>query len=83
MEGANSIWTDLNDIPLDMQNAIIAIEDKRFREHYGVDWKRTLSAAANLVFHFSNNEFGGSTITQQLIKNISKDDDVEDLPENP
>lgn len=76
VEGANSIWTDLNDIPLDMQNAIIAIEDKRFREHYGVDWKRTLSAAANLVFHFSNNEFGGSTITQQLIKNISKDDDV-------
>lgn len=76
VEGANSVWTDLNNIPMNMQNAVIAIEDQRFREHYGVDWKRTASAFANLVFHFKSNEYGGSTITQQLIKNLSKDDDV-------
>ena len=76
VQGANSIWRDLPDIPKDMQNAVIAIEDERFNEHYGVDWKRTVSAVANLVFHFSSREYGGSTITQQLIKNLTKDDDV-------
>lgn len=76
VEGANSIWTDLTDIPMNMQNAVIAIEDKRFREHYGVDWMRTISATVNMVFHFRSNTYGGSTITQQLIKNITQDDDV-------
>ncbi|HJD23419.1 MAG TPA: penicillin-binding protein [Firmicutes bacterium] len=76
VEGTNSIWTDLADIPVDMQNAVIAIEDKRFREHNGVDWIRTVSAAVNMVFHFRSNTYGGSTITQQLIKNITDDDDV-------
>lgn len=76
VQGANSIWKDLNKIPINMQNAVIAIEDERFREHYGVDWKRTVSAIANLVFKFSSHEYGGSTITQQLIKNLTKDDDV-------
>ena len=75
VEGANSVWTDLSDIPLNMQNAVIAIEDKRFRDHYGVDWMRTISAAVNQVFHFRST-YGGSTITQQLIKNITQDDDV-------
>ena len=76
VEGANSVWKSLTDIPLNMQNAVIAIEDKRFRDHYGVDWMRTISATANLVFHFRSNTYGGSTITQQLIKNITQDDDV-------
>lgn len=76
VQGANSIWTSLDEIPLNMQNAIIAIEDKRFREHYGVDWKRTVAAFANLVLPGNSQKFGGSTITQQLIKNLSKDDDV-------
>ena len=61
-------------IPQDMINAFISIEDKRFMQHNGVDWKRTLSAGANYFLKFSNS-FGGSTITQQLIKNVTKNDD--------
>lgn len=68
LEGVNSIWVDMEQIPKHMQQAVIAIEDERFATHYGVDWKRTVSAFANLVFHFSETEYGGSTITQQLIK---------------
>lgn len=75
LEGANSIWTDLDDIPVNMQNAMVAIEDERFWDHYGVDWKRTVSAVANLLLHFSSTEYGGSTITQQLIKIQTQEDD--------
>lgn len=75
LEGTKAIWTDMEDIPLHMQHAVIAIEDKRFYDHYGVDWKRTVSAFANLVLHFSSQEYGGSTITQQLIKVLTKEDD--------
>ncbi|MBQ7128752.1 MAG: penicillin-binding protein, partial [Clostridia bacterium] len=67
----NRLWVDNKDIPKCLKNAFISCEDKRFREHSGVDWKRTSSAALNLVFHFYNSEQGGSTITQQLIKNIT------------
>lgn len=75
LDGSNSIWVDLEDIPAYMQNAVIAIEDERFLSHNGVDWKRTVSAFANLIFHFDSTEYGGSTITQQLIKLITQDDD--------
>lgn len=75
LKGTNSIWKDLDDIPLNMQRAVIAIEDERFETHYGVDWKRTISAFANLIFHFNSVEYGGSTITQQLIKQTTQDDD--------
>ncbi len=68
LEGNDSIWVDLDEIPLNMQLAVVAIEDKRFYEHDGVDWRRTVAASANLVLHFRSVEFGGSTITQQLIK---------------
>lgn len=73
LEGTNSIWKSLDDIPYYMQRAVIAIEDERFLDHYGVDWKRTISAFANLIFHFNSVEYGGSTITQQLIKNVTND----------
>lgn len=76
VQGANRIWKSFHEIPVDMQNAVIAIEDERFKEHYGVDWKRTVSAFANLIFRFRDNEYGGSTITQQLIKNLTKKDQV-------
>lgn len=75
LEGTNSIWTDIKDIPVHMQNAVIAIEDERFHEHYGVDWKRTVAAFANMIFHFDSREFGGSTITQQLIKTVTQEKD--------
>ena len=70
----NRLWVDNKDIPKCLKNAFISCEDKRFREHSGVDWKRTSSAALNLVFHFYSSEQGGSTITQQLIKNITGND---------
>ena len=70
--GGNTVWTDLEKIPVNLQNAVIAIEDQRFREHEGVDWKRTAGAMVNLVanrvFNLGTTEYGGSSITQQLIK---------------
>lgn len=69
----NRIWVSIEKMPEMLQNAFIAIEDERFEEHNGVDWKRTVSAVGNYFFEFSDTEFGGSTITQQLIKNITSD----------
>ena len=68
LEGNNSMWVDFEEIPQDLRDAVVAIEDKRFYDHDGVDWRRTVAASANLVLHFRSVEFGGSTITQQLIK---------------
>ena len=71
----NRIWIPLEEIPLDVQNAFIAIEDHRFFEHCGVDFKRT--AGAILGFLSPNGaHYGGSTITQQLIKNLTGDNTV-------
>lgn len=65
---------EYSQIPKNLINAFVCIEDKRFFEHNGVDWKRTFGAALNYVFKFKD-EFGGSTITQQLIKNVTGEDD--------
>lgn len=75
IDGIQREWADLSEIPVHLQNAIIAIEDERFNEHYGVDWKRTVSAVANIVLHFNETEYGGSTLTQQLVKNLTGNDD--------
>ena len=72
----NRTWVDYNDIPLHIRYAFIDVEDERFEVHSGVDWKRTAFAALNQIFHISENRQGGSTITQQLIKNITHDDEV-------
>ena len=70
----SSIWVDYEEIPEDLINATIAIEDKRFLQHNGVDWKRT---AAAIFYMFTGQDIqGGSTITQQLIKNLTENDDV-------
>ena len=66
----NRIWVDLEDIPDHLVKALVAIEDRRFYEHKGVDWFRTL-AAITTMFSSSDDIFGGSTITQQLIKNLT------------
>ena len=80
----NRIWVEYDEnaiekkdenydgIPANLANAFIAIEDKGFETHYGVDWKRTFGALLNEFFHFSD-KFGGSTITQQLVKNLTDD----------
>lgn len=66
---------ELDKIPQNLKNAFIAIEDKRFYQHGGIDIYRTLGAAANYFLHFGG-RFGASTITQQLIKNITGADEV-------
>ncbi len=71
--GENRIWVSLDKIPYNLQKAYIAIEDKRFDAHNGVDWKRTFSAFANMFLHFYDSNQGGSTITQQLVKNLTGD----------
>ena len=67
-------WADYEDIPEDMIYATIAIEDKRFFEHQGVDWFTTIKAFANMFL--GDDSKGGSTITQQLVKNLTQDDSV-------
>lgn len=69
------VWVPYDEIPEDLIHATVAIEDKRFFQHQGVDWVTTVKACANM-FLGSRTTFGGSTITQQLIKNLSEDDDV-------
>ncbi len=70
----NRVWVPLSDIPVYMTTAQIAIEDHRFMEHKGVDWRGTLGAVAGLVGYGNNR--GGSTLTQQLIKNITGETQV-------
>ena len=62
-------------IPQNLVNAFVAIEDKRFYSHFGVDWKRTVAAFANMFLHFYSSNQGGSTITQQLVKNLTNDNE--------
>ena len=70
----NRVWVDIENVPQDMKNAFVAIEDERFYKHNGVDIKRTLGAVFN-VFVKGDSSYGGSTITQQLVKNITKDNE--------
>lgn len=71
----NRLWVGIDKMPEQLGNAFIAIEDETFFDNKGVNWKRTLGAVANKLFKFDDTEFGGSTITQQLIKNVTNDKD--------
>ena len=71
--GDKKVWYSYGDIGENIKNAYICAEDRRFFKHSGVDYKRTFFAMVNYVFHMKS-KFGGSTITQQVIKNISGDD---------
>ncbi|MDP3354694.1 MAG: transglycosylase domain-containing protein [Polaromonas sp.] len=66
-ERANRDWVKLEDISPHVKNALVATEDARFYSHRGLDFKRTLSAAANTL---QGKVQGGSTITQQLARNL-------------
>ena len=68
-------WATLEDIPQALVDAAVAIEDKRFYEHQGVDWITTVKACLNMFFG-GDEQFGGSTITQQLIKNLTDEKSV-------
>ncbi len=71
----NRMWASFQIMPKYLYQAFVAIEDKRFWEHNGVDLLRSASAAVNYFFK-GINSYGASTITQQLIKNVTGDDDV-------
>lgn len=60
-------WVNIENIPDKLKNALIAVEDVRFYKHSGLDFKRLFSAVVNTLRN--TNTHGGSTITQQLIKN--------------
>ncbi len=67
--GSNRVFKPLEKIPTNLQNAFIAVEDSRFYQHKGVDWKGVARAAITGITSGGNFSQGGSTITQQLIKN--------------
>ncbi len=68
-------WATLKEIPQALVDAAVAIEDKRFYEHQGVDWITTVKACLNMFFG-GDDQFGGSTITQQLVKNLTEEKSV-------
>ncbi|MCR4615176.1 MAG: transglycosylase domain-containing protein [Clostridiales bacterium] len=68
----NRIWVDYKDIPDNMKNAAIALEDRRFKSHHGVDWIRV----GGVIAKPANLGQGASSLTQQLIKNLTGDKDV-------
>ena len=64
---SNREWAKLDDISPQVTAALIATEDHRFFEHHGIDWRRTAGAALNT---FAGDRQGGSTLTQQLARNL-------------
>lgn len=70
-----NIKVSYSDIPDNLKNAYISIEDQRYFKHNGIDIKRTGGAILTYITHMGKSSFGGSTITQQLVKNITGDTD--------
>ena len=68
---ANRAWVNLSEMSPHLVKALVATEDHRFYEHFGLDWRRTASAALST---FSGDRQGGSTITQQLARNLYPED---------
>lgn len=71
----NRLWVSYDEMPEELIDCVVAIEDKRFWDHGGIDLKRIAGAVLH-VFKNGSFGYGGSTITQQLIKNVTGDDDV-------
>ena len=77
----NRIWRDISAMPENLQNAVIAVEDKDFRSEPGINVKRTIAAALN---EFTGNALlgskqGASTLEQQLVKNLTGDSEQDIL----
>ncbi|MCC8391473.1 transglycosylase domain-containing protein [Paraburkholderia sp. MMS20-SJTR3] len=68
---SNRQWVGLDQISPTVVNALISTEDHRFYQHFGLDWRRTASAALHT---FSGDRQGGSTLTQQLARNLYPDE---------
>ncbi len=73
------LWVDMENIPQYVQDAFVYSEDERFYQHDGVDFKRTIGAFVNIFLPIYPNRQGGSTITQQTIKNVTGDDDAQGI----
>ncbi len=74
---SNRVWVDYENIPEHTKQALVAVEDKRFFEHSGVDWRRTFGAFVGQYIPIAGTTSGGgSTITQQLVKNLTGDKEV-------
>lgn len=71
----NSVWVSYTQIPENLVDAFVSIEDHRFWDHNGIDWIRTAGAVLNYFIPFEEDQGGGSTITQQTIKNLTEDKD--------
>lgn len=76
---ANSIWVSLSEIPENLQHAVVAIEDKDFYDSIGVNFKRTIAAALNELTgqQLLGGQQGASTLEQQLVKNLTDDNEVD------
>ncbi|MCM1055658.1 MAG: penicillin-binding protein [Bacteroides sp.] len=70
----NRVLITIDELPKHVIDAFISVEDARFFEHDGVDWKRTVAVAVQMVV--SNGTAGGSTITQQLVRDVTGDKEV-------
>ncbi len=68
---SNREWVSLDSVSPLVTAALVATEDHRFYEHHGIDWRRTAAAALNT---FSGDRQGGSTLTQQLARNLYPDE---------
>ena len=66
-------WTEYADIPESVIKGFLAMEDRDFFSHKGVSLPRTAKAAVNYIFGSRGGSFGGSTVTQQVVKNVSGD----------
>ena len=69
----NTQNSKIADIPVNLRNAYVSIEDQRFYSHHGVDLPRTGAAILNYIKNMGSSSFGGSSITQQLVKNLTGD----------
>lgn len=72
-DSQNRVTVNYEDLPKHLVDAIVSIEDERFFSHGGVDIKRTTGAIFTYILNGGKSNFGGSTITQQLVKNITED----------
>ena len=68
----NRIWVTLDEVPKQLRDAFIAVEDRRFETHHGVDWHGIIRAVKSTLT--GGDVQGGSSITQQMIKNVTGDD---------
>lgn len=64
---------EIKDMAKYLPKAFVAIEDERFYSHLGIDVKRSLAATATYILNGGSSSFGGSTITQQVVKNLTKE----------